>query len=150
MGLTQMSSTPSLGSSVSRVTAQVPWVLMLMGVGGKLGAGLGKDGVEVSVVVDGGPGGLSEEGELVEEAGFLLGDYDGHVGEAGPVVGGVVGDGLDEALVEGDRGEVAGLVEGAVVGLGVWVVSFGDCPVVLDPRYRHGLFPPVSTAFCVW
>ena len=117
------------------------------GVVGELGAGLGEDGIEVGVGVDRGPGGLGEEGELVEEAGFLLGDDDGHVGEAAPVVAGVVGDGLEEAFVEGDGGAVSGLVEGAVVGLGVWVVPSGDCPVVLDPRYRHGLFLPVFCAF---
>ena len=67
------------------------------------------------------------------------------------MVGGVVGDGLEEALVEGDGGAVAGLVEGAVVGPVVWVVSSGDCPAVVDlGSDDHGLFPPVFGVFlCV-
>ena len=64
------------------------------------------------------------------------------------MVCGVVGDGLEEAFVEGDCGAVSGLVEGAVVGPVVWVVSAGDYPAVVDlSSDGHGLFLPVFCAF---
>ena len=95
------------------------------GRGVELVPGCGQELVGVGVLVDADPGGLGDSDQAVPEGRHMGGDHDGHVGQVDPVVGRVVWDRLEEAVVEGDGGVVAGLVQGAVVGLAVGVVAPG-------------------------